>query len=134
MFCSDDPCGAANCLWIWRFPALDALAVASALPVPFLLARCRRPVSLLRLPPRPFPRRLPAPFAAISLARLPGMKALLTSFQQTTPRTRPACQSFPAAGPFFFGMLARSVGSASVRQKNLQSDYDNSTLDVLVVK
>jgi len=65
MFWSDYPRGVVNCLWLCWFPALDALPVAPALPVPFLLARYRRPVSLLRLPARPFPRRRPAARAAI---------------------------------------------------------------------
>jgi hypothetical protein len=53
-------------------------------------ARPRRPVSLLRLPPRPFPRCLPAALAAVALACLPGMKALLACFEQATPHARPA--------------------------------------------
>ncbi len=65
-----------NCLWLWRFPAFHALPVAPALTVPLLLAGPGRPVSFLRLPARPFPRRFPALFAAIALARLPRMKAL----------------------------------------------------------
>src|ERR1019366_6144152 len=89
---------------------------------------------LLRLPPGPFPRLPPATFAAIALARLLRLKTLFTSFQQTTPRTRPTRQSFLAAATFFFGMLARSVGRASDPCRSLQSDYDNSRLDVLVVK
>jgi hypothetical protein len=91
MFCSDYPRGVVTFLWFWRYPALDALPLAPALPVPFLLARRRLPISLLCLPSRPFPRSLLAALAAIALARLPGMKALLASLQQTTPRARPAC-------------------------------------------
>ncbi len=84
------PRGVVNCLWLWWFPPFDALPVTPALPVPFLLARPCRPVSLLCLPPRPLPRRLPAALAAIALACLPRMKALLASLQQTAPHPRPA--------------------------------------------
>src|SRR3954447_5628986 len=93
MFCSDDPRGLLHCLWLCRLPAFHALPVAPALPLPFLLAHRRFPVCFLGFPPRPFPCRLPAPLAAISLACLPRMKALLASFQQTTPHPRPACQT-----------------------------------------
>ena len=60
-----------------------ALPVTSALIVPFPLARRSGPISLLRLPSRPSPRRSPTLFAAIPLARLPGMEVLVASFQQT---------------------------------------------------
>ena len=63
----------------------DALPVAPALTVAFGLSCCRFPISLLGFPPRPLPRRLPTLLAAIPLARLPWTKALLASFQQTTP-------------------------------------------------
>jgi len=93
MFCSDYPRGLINYLWLRWFPAFDKLPVALALPVPFLFARRGGPVSLLRLPPRPLPRCLPAALTAVALACLVGMKALLAPFQQTTPRARPACRS-----------------------------------------
>lgn len=112
---SDYPRGLSNCLWLWWFPAPHPLPVAPALTVPFLLAQRRRPVSLLRLPPRPLPRRLPAAFAAIALVRLPGMKALLASFQQTTPHPRPACQSLPPTRLLIFGMTCRTLGKAHGR-------------------
>src|SRR5438132_12668647 len=38
---------------------------------------------------RHLPRRLPTTLAAIPLARLPGMKTLLASLQQTTAHPRP---------------------------------------------
>src|SRR6266852_3971701 len=112
MFCSDYPRGVVNCLWLWRFPAVDAFPVAPALPVPFPLARYRRPVSLLRLPPRPLPRRLPAALAAIALACLPSLKALLASLPQTTPHPGPAGQSLPPASLLIFGMTCRTLGRA----------------------
>src|SRR5438309_9707612 len=90
MFGSDYPRRVVKCLWLRWFPALDALAVASALPVPFLLAQRRFPVSFLSFPARPFPCRFPASLAAVALARLPGMKALLATFQQTAPHSGPA--------------------------------------------
>ena len=77
----ENPRGLVNCLWLWYFPALDAVSVAPALAFPLLFAHPRRPVSLLRLPLRPSPRRSPTVFAAIPLARLPGMKVLVASFQ-----------------------------------------------------
>src|SRR6266542_2891032 len=104
MFRSDYPRGVVNCLWLWCFPAFDALPVAPALAVSFLPARRRRPVSLLRLPARPFPRRLPAPFAAVALARLSGMEALFAPFQQTRAGSRPAGQSFRPSALLIFGM------------------------------
>jgi len=93
MFGSDYPRGLVNCLWLWGFPAFHPLPVALALTVPFLLARCSLTIPLLCLPPRPFPRRLPALCTAIALARLPRMKTLLAPFQQTQACPRPACQS-----------------------------------------
>jgi hypothetical protein len=110
MFCSDYPRGVVNCLWLWWFPALEALPVALALPVPFLLACPCRPVALLCLPPRPLPRRLPTALAAIALARLPRMKALLASLQQIPPHPRPAGQSLPPATLLIFGMACSTLG------------------------
>src|SRR5277367_1686825 len=109
MFCSDYPRRVVNCLWFWRYPTLDALPVAPALPVPFLLARRRLPIALLRLPPRPFPRSLLTVLAAIALACLPGMKALLASLQQTTPHARPACRALPLASLLIFGMACSTL-------------------------
>ena len=83
MFGGEYPRRVVNCLWLRWFPALDALAVAQALPVPFLLFALS-PVSLLGFPARPFPRHLPASLAAIALTRLPGMKALLASLSADT--------------------------------------------------
>jgi len=103
MFGSDYPRGLVNCFWLWWFPALDQFPVAPALAVAFLLARRRLPVALLRLPPLPLPRLLPALLAAIALARTPRMKALLASFQQTTPLPRPTRQS-PPPSLLIFGM------------------------------
>jgi len=80
MFGSDYPREVVNCLWLWLFPALETLPVAPALTVPFLLAHRRLAVSLLCLPPWPFPCCLPAALAAITLAWLMRMKALLASF------------------------------------------------------
>jgi hypothetical protein len=115
MFCSDYPRGLVNCFWLWWFPALDPLPVALALPVALLFARPRRPVSSLRLPPRPFPRCPPAALAAIALACLPGMKTLLASFEQTAPHARPACQSLPPARRLIFGMDCRTLERAHGR-------------------
>jgi hypothetical protein len=69
-------------------PFLGALTVTAALPVPFSFPYRRSAVFLLSFPARPFPRRLPASFTAIALARLPGMKTLLTSLEQTSANAR----------------------------------------------
>src|ERR1017187_7797283 len=114
MFCSDYPRGIVNCLWLWGVPAFHALPVASALTVPLLLAGPGRPVSLLGLPSRPYPRRFPALFAAITLARLPGSEALLAPFQQTAPHPRPTGQSLPPT-LLIFGMTCRILGRAHGR-------------------
>jgi|HubBroStandDraft_5_1064220.scaffolds.fasta_scaffold82106_2 hypothetical protein len=68
MFRCDYPRSFANCLWLRRFPAPDPLPVAPALTVAFLLACWRRPVSLLRLPAAPTPRRCATLRAAITAA------------------------------------------------------------------
>src|SRR5882724_2798637 len=115
MFCSDYPRGFANCLGLCWFPVFDTLPIASALIVPFLLARRRLPVSLLGSPPRPFPRRLPASVAAIALARLQGMKALLATLEQTTTQPRPAGQSLPPTGLLIFELGCRTLGRAHGR-------------------
>lgn len=80
-------------LRLWWFAALDALSIPPTLISPLRFAGLRGPISLLRLPSRPFPRRLPAFRAAVTLVRLPRMKGLVASFQQTTPCTRPASWS-----------------------------------------
>jgi hypothetical protein len=114
MFGSDYPRGVVNCLWLC-FPAFDALPIASALPVPFLLARSRLPISLLRLPSRPSTCRLAACSAAIPLARLPRAKGLIASFQQTTPRTRPARRALPPT--LISGSRCRTLGKAHGRSR-----------------
>ena len=114
MFGSDYPRGVVNCFWLWCFPAFDSFAVASALPVPLLLAHRRLPISLLGFPPRPFSSRLPAALAAITLACLLRMKTLLASFQQTAPRPRPTGQS-PPPSLLIFGMGCRILGRAHGR-------------------
>jgi len=65
MFGSGYPRGAVNCFRLWWFPALDAFPVAPTLTVSLLSPRRRFPVSLLVLPSRPLPRRLPAVLAAV---------------------------------------------------------------------
>ena len=69
--CARSPRGLVNCLRLCWFPALDALPGAPpALAVAPLLARRRFPIALLRLPPRPSPRLLPAALAATAPPRL----------------------------------------------------------------
>ena len=43
--------GLASCLWICWLPAFDAIPVAPALGIAFLLPRSRFPIALLGLPP-----------------------------------------------------------------------------------
>src|SRR5579864_7074992 len=114
MFCSDYPRGVVNGFWLCLFPVPDPLPVAPALTIPFLLSCRRLPVSLLRLPPRPSPRRRSAALAAIALACLPGMKPLLAFFQQATPHPWPACQSRPPT-LLIFGMTCTTLGRAHGR-------------------
>ena len=90
----------------------DALAVTPALPIAFFFARRRRPVTLLGLPPRPLPRRLPALLAAIALARLKRTKTLVAAFQQTAPRPRPTGRAFPSAMFLIFGGACRILDRA----------------------
>jgi hypothetical protein len=60
-------------------------------------------------------RRLPAALATIALARLPRMKALLASFQQTTTHPRPAGQSRRPATLLIFGLACSTLGRAHGR-------------------
>lgn len=114
-FFSDYPRGLANRLFFWPVPAAHPLPVALALAVTFLLARRHRPVALLRFPPRPFPRLLPAPLAAIALLRLPRLITLLAPFEQTATRSRTAWQSLPLARFLIFGIRCRILGKAHGR-------------------
>ena len=91
------------------------MPVAPALPAAFLFARRRGPVFLLALPPRPYPRRLPAMLAAIALPRVSRPKAPLASFEQTSPQPRPAHQPFALAALLIFGMACRTLGKAHGR-------------------
>ena len=104
MFLSDYPRGFTNCFWFCGFPAADPLPVALALTAPLLLAGGCLPVALLRLPPRPRPRRLPTLRTAIALPRLPRLKTLLASLEQTAPRPRPADCLAPSPGRLFRGI------------------------------
>src|SRR3970282_300941 len=115
MFCRDYPRSVVNCRWLWWFPALDPLPVAPALPVALLSARLGLPVSLLRLPARPLPRRLPPRRAEIALPRLPRTEALLASLQQTSPPPRPACRPLPPPSPLIFGMGCSTLERAHGR-------------------
>src|ERR1700753_3665788 len=104
MFWSDYPRGFVIRLRLRWLAALDALSIPPALIGPFGFARLRRPISLLRLPTRPFPRRLLAFRTAIALVRLPRMEGLLASFQQTMPCTRSANGSL-SPPRLIFGMV-----------------------------
>jgi len=119
MFLSDHPRGPVNCLWLWGLSAADPLPVALALTVPLLFAGGRLPVALLRFPPRPHPRRLSTALAAIALARLPRMKTLLASFQQTTPGPggTPRPTSCPSTPPslLIYGIACMILGKAHGR-------------------
>ena len=95
--------------------APDALPVTPALPVALPFAGRRGPVALLRLPPRPDPRRLPARLAAIALPRPSWPKALFTSLEQTQSRPRSARQPFSRAALLIFGMACSTLGRAQGR-------------------
>ena len=112
---SDYPRGIVNCFWLWCFPAFDALAVAPALSAALLSPRRSFPVSLLVLPPRPFPRRFPALLAAVALPRLPGMEALLASLQEAIPLTRPTPGLFPSPTRLPFARTCKILGRAHGR-------------------
>src|ERR1017187_6019326 len=114
MLVSDYPRGVANRLWLWWFPAAHPLPVAPALALTFFFPRRRLPVSLLRLPPRPFPRSRRAARAAIALARLPGMKALRAPFQQTAACSGPAGH-LPPPTRRLFNWFGRILGRAHGR-------------------
>src|SRR4051794_36795499 len=76
-----------------RQPSMDGTSrVTGDCHAPF----CER-LLLLRLQPRPAPRRSPASFAAIPLARLPGAKAPFAPLQQTTTGPWAARRVFPPA-------------------------------------
>ena len=81
----------------------------------FFFARRRRPVTLLSLPPRPLPCRLPALGAAIALARLHRTKTLVAPFQETAARPRTTDRASPAAVFLILGgacrILERAHGS-----------------------
>ncbi len=71
----------------------DALAITPALLTAFVFSRPGGPVTLLRFPARPCPRRLPAGLAAITRTRPRGPESLFAAFQQTnacagTPKLR----------------------------------------------
>ena len=114
-FFSDYPRGLANRRFLWVVPAADPLPVAPTLAVAFLLSRRDRPVSLLRSPLRPSPGRLPAALAAIALRRLSGVKTLLAPFEQTPPRSRPACRWLSPPRLLIFGITCRILGKAHGR-------------------
>jgi len=101
-FLSDDPRSFRNHFFLHQVPAFDALPVAPALAVPFLFSGRRRPIGLPRLPLSPLPRRLPARWAAIALARMPRTKALLASLEQTHARTRSAHRPLSPPRPLLF--------------------------------
>ncbi len=112
---SDDPRGARNGLAYWWFSVSDAVPITLALADALPFARPRRPVSLLRLPPRPGSRLLPARLAAITLPRPPRTKPLLTTFEQTPSGPRPAPGPLAPAALLIFGMACRTLGRAHGR-------------------
>jgi hypothetical protein len=99
------------------FPLFDSLAITQALSTAFFPACACRPITLLRLPSRPSPRRLPARLAAVALARLQWQKSPFATLQQTGAGPRTAGGAFPPAVFPFFGrtcrILDRAHGSAA---------------------
>jgi hypothetical protein len=96
-------------------PFFDALTVAVALPVPLSFPYRRGAVFLLSFPARPFPRSRPASVTAIVLARSPGMKTFLTSFEQTTAGARTSNRSPAPEWRLIFGMARRTLVRAHGR-------------------
>src|SRR5579863_7642082 len=112
---SDYPRSFPNWLWLWWFPRLDALPVAPALAVTLHLAGRCLPVSLLRLPPRPFPRLSPAAIAAIALVCLSRMKALLAPLEQTRPQPRPPRPALSPPSRLILARIGKILGRAHGR-------------------
>jgi hypothetical protein len=109
---SDYPRGFRNGILLRWFSLFDTLAVTPTLPIAFFFTRRGRPVTLLGLPPRPLPRRLPARLAAIALARFHRTKPLVATFQQTAACPRPAGQAFPPAVFLILGGACRILDRA----------------------
>src|SRR6516165_1899898 len=117
MFLRDYPRRLANRLWLGWFAALDPFPVAAALPVAFLLTGRALSVTLLRFPPRPFPRFLPAVLAAIPLARLPRSKLLLAPSEQTMSRSQPSPAALWLCRCLLFARACRTLGRAHGRSR-----------------
>src|ERR1017187_6551210 len=115
MFLSDYPRSLANCFRLCGFAVANPLPVAPALAVPLLLAGGGLPVPLLRLPPRPRPRRLPALRTAIALVRFARMKTLFASLEQTAPGPGPADCLAPPPGRLSRGIACMILGRAHGR-------------------
>ena len=113
---SDYPRGFRNGFFLRCWLAVsDSLSITPALPVTSLFSYRRRSIVLLRLPPRPSPRRLPAFVTAITLSRPLRTKTPLASLQQTAPR--PRAPAGRLAGFPIFGrecrILVRAHGSVA---------------------
>ena len=113
---SDYPRGFRNGLFRRRWWTVsDSLSITSALPVTSLFSYRRRSIVLLRLPPRPSPRRAPAFVTAITLSRPLRTKTPLAPLQQTEPR--PRAPTGRLAGFPIFGrecrILVRAHGSVA---------------------
>ena len=89
------------------------------MPVALLFARRCSSIDLLSLPPRPGPRRLPAPLTAVALLRPSRLKVLLASLEQTPPGPRSTTLSarptLPPAALLIFEMACSTLGRAQGR-------------------
>lgn len=112
---SDYPRGVRNPFTGGGFPLPDALPVAPALSVSFLFSRLRASVLTLGLPPRPFPRLLPALAAAVALPPMLRTEALFASFEQTLPRARCPPPPLPPPRRLLFAMVCRIFKKAHGR-------------------
>jgi|SRR5215469_1788558 len=109
---ADDPRGLSRARF---FPVPHVLAVASALGLSLFFTPPSYPVLLLRLPGGPLPRLLSTSSTAVALRGLLRMEGLLTSFQQTHPRSRPACGMHASACLLILGSVCRTFRKAHGR-------------------
>jgi len=109
---ADDPRGLSRARFL---PVAHALAVASALGFSLFFTPHSCPVLLLRLPCGPLPRLLSTASTAVALRGLLRMEGLLTSFQQTHPRSRLAREKHASACLLILGSVCRTFRKAHGR-------------------
>ena len=112
---SDYPRGLRNTAFSGAFWLLTPLAVTPALPVALLFARRRRPLSLLRLPPRPLRAASGSSSLQYRWRACRGCKPPLASLQQTLPGPRTAHAALSPAVFACFPEACRILGRAHGR-------------------